>query len=176
MPPFRVLAAAAALALCTGCTIADTPAGAGREPAQAPAVTAPAARCAETSSTPANARPPVLAESTSPWLGQGDLWAAVPDYPANANADGSGLVLKFPLVTLANGTPTPALGPPAVSATRVDAPGDATGQVGGFASSFGAGALSFWPASVDLPAAGCWAITGTLGAAVVQFVVDVRGA
>lgn len=153
--------------------MADTSASEVRRPARPPAVRTPAIPCDRTNATPADARPPVLARSTRPWLGQGDLWTAIPDYPAVAGA-GSALVLKFPVVTLTNGTPTSAMGPPTVSATRSDAPGQATGQVGGFARTYGSDALSFWPTVVEFPEAGCWTVTSTLGAAVVQFMVGVN--
>ena len=168
MPPLRALAAGAVLVLCTGCAMASQP-GAPVVPPVAAPITVP---CTETAATPSAARPPVLAGTTSAWFGQGDLWVGVPDHPAIVQGDS--LVLKFPWVTLADGAPTSALGPPTVTATRSDAPGDAAGQIGGFAHAFGTGGLSFWPATVAFPAPGCWTVTGALGAAVLQFIVAVE--
>jgi hypothetical protein len=171
MPPFRALAAAAVLVLSTACTIGSE----GTEPVMLPPTTASVTvHCTETSATPLDGRPAVLADTTSSWFGQGDLWVGLPDYPAVEQGDS--LALKFPWVTLADGATTSALGPPTVTGTRSDAPGDATGQLGGAARAFGTGDLSFWPATVAFPAPGCWTVTGVLGDAVLQFVVQVQGA
>lgn len=164
MPPFRALAAAA-LMLCGGCSIAEDAA----VPPVAATVTAP---CVETAPTPIEARPPSLAATTSAWFGQGDLWVGLPDYaPAE---QGDALVLRFPFVTLTQGRPTAGRGAPIVTAARTDAPGEAPGQVGTFARAYGTDELSFWPASVAFPDAGCWTVTGLLGTDTVQFTVDVE--
>jgi hypothetical protein len=164
MPPFRALAVAAVLALVGGCS---TPG----ERSELPAATV-AAPCAETVATPPAARPAALAATTSNWYGEGDIWVALPDYPPTQQ--GEALVLKFPLVTLVGGVPTASHGAPVVTAVRVDAQGEAPGQVGGFAQAFGTTDLSFWPASVALPSPGCWTITGLLAAESVQFTVSVE--
>jgi hypothetical protein len=170
MPPLRALAVGAVLLLCTACTIGSE----GNEPiAPPPAAARVTVHCAETSATPLDGRPAVLADTTSAWFGQSDLWVGLPDYPAVEQGDS--LALKVPWVTLADGATTSALGPPTVTATRSDAPGDATGQLGGAARAFGTGDLSFWPATVTFPAPGCWTVTGVLGATVLQFVVKVQG-
>ena len=165
MRPFRALPAAAALMLCGGCSTADE----ATEPPPAVSIAAP---CTETVATPATARPPALAESTSPWFGQGDLWVGLPDYPPTAQ--GEALVLRFPVVTLAGGVPTSQRGAPVVTASRTDAEGEAPGQVGEFSPTFGTHDLAFWPVSVAFPEPGCWEVTGTLGAASVQFTVSVE--
>ncbi|TQM06507.1 hypothetical protein [Pseudonocardia kunmingensis] len=164
MPSLRVLAAAAALLLCGGCATTEAPPAA---PAAAPAP----AHCAETTATPTGERPPALASSTSGWFGQDDLWVGLPDYPPAAQGDA--LVLRFPVVTLDDGAPTDERGAPVVTAERVDAAGEAPGQVGAFAHAYGTGELSFWPASVVFPDPGCWAVTGLLGTASLQFTVAV---
>jgi hypothetical protein len=163
MPPFRALAAAAVLTLC-GCAPAEEP--------PPPAVATIAAPCAETVATPTASRPPALAATTSAWYGQDDLWVGLPDYPPVVQ--GSALVLKFPVVTLARGVPTSERGAPVVTAVRADAAGEAPGQVGGFARAYGTDDLSFWPASVPFPEPGCWTVTGLLGTASVQFTVSVE--
>jgi hypothetical protein len=164
MSPFRALATAAAAGLLlAGCSIA--------EEHTARLATVPVeTRCVATEATSADARPPALT-LVRPWFGGGDLWVALPDYPARA--EGDTLVLRFPLVTLENGTPTGALGPPVVTATRRDAPGDAAVQVDEFTRAFGTGELVFWPASVAFPEAGCWTVAGSLGDRRVEFVVDI---
>jgi hypothetical protein len=165
MPPFRALAAAAVLMFSGGCSMAA------EEPPEPPPAVAVAAPCVETVPTPAPARPPAL-HTTSAWFGQGDLWVGLPDYPPVPQ--GGALVLKFPVVTLADGEPTSERGAPVVTAVRADAAGEAPGQVGGFARAFGTEDLSFWPASVAFPEPGCWTVTGLLGAASVQFTVSVE--
>ena len=164
MPPLRVLAAIAALTMCAGCTMAA-------ESTVQPAASPAAAWCPETSPTPDAARPAVLAGTSISWFGQGDLWVGLPDYPPVA--EGDGLLLRFPWVTLHDGAPTSALGPPAVVATRTDARRSASVRLGSIAQAFGTRALAFWPASVVFPEPGCWTVRGALGAASVQFVVDV---
>jgi hypothetical protein len=165
MPPFRALAAAATLTLCGGCSIAE-------EPAEPPAATSQAVHCSETPATPIRDRPPALAQTTSAWFGQGDLWVGLPDYPPVPQGDT--LVLRFPVVTLAQGVPTATRGAPVVTAQRADAAGEAPGQVGGFGRAYGTETLSFWPASVAFPDPGCWTVTGLLGNAALQFTVEVE--
>jgi hypothetical protein len=165
MRPFRTLAAATVSMLCAGCSMAEEP------PAQPPALTV-AAPCVETTATPTAARPRALAATTSAWYGDDDLWVGLPDYPPAAQGDA--LVLKFPVVTLADGVPTSERGAPVVTAVRADTAGEAPGQVGGFARAFGTDDLSFWPASVAFPHPGCWTVTGQLGTASVQFTVSVE--
>jgi hypothetical protein len=131
-----------------------------------------AAPCAETLATPPVERPAALATATSDWFGQGDLWVDLPDHAPTPQGDA--LVVEFPVVTLVEGLPTASRGAPAVTAVRTDAPGEAPGQVGGFAQSFDAADLSFWPASVAFPTPGCWAVTGLLAAEAVQFTVSVE--
>ncbi|HLU56241.1 MAG TPA: hypothetical protein VKZ81_12335 [Pseudonocardia sp.] len=164
MRPIRALAATAAVAFAAGCSTAADPTG-----MPAAAVAAP---CVETVATPAAQRPAALAGTTSNWYGEGDIWVAVPDYPPTRQ--GEALVLKFPVVTLVDGAPTASRGAPVITAVRVDAAGEAPGQVGGFAQAFGTSDLSFWPASVALPAPGCWRITGLLAAQAVEFTVWVE--
>jgi hypothetical protein len=166
MPPFRTLAAAAILTLCGGCSMAAEPS---EPPPPAVAVAAP---CAETVATPIADRPTALAQTSSPWFGQGDLWVSLPDYPPTVQ--GETLVLRFPVVTLDDGVPTSERGAPVVTASRTDAQGEAPGQIGAFARAFGTDDLSFWPASVAFPDAGCWQVTGLLGAESVQFMVSVE--
>jgi hypothetical protein len=168
MPPLRAVCVAAALLMATGCTMA----GESAVPIAPPAAASITVRCTETPATAPDGRPAVLANSTSAWFGQGDLWVGLPDYPALVQGDT--LVLRFPWVTLANGVATSALGSPAVSAHRSDGPGDAVGQVSASSRAFGTGELSFWPATVAFPSPGCWTVTGAFGATVVQFVVEVR--
>jgi hypothetical protein len=164
MPSLRALAATAALLLCGGCSMADEPA--------APPVAGPTpAHCAETSATPNTDRPPALASTTSAWFGQGDLWVGLPDYPPTAQGDA--LVLRFPVVTLARGEPTSTRGAPVVTAARVDAAGEAPGQIGAFSRAYGTDELSFWPASVAFPDPGCWAVTGQVGRTSLRFTVAV---
>lgn len=151
----------------TGCALGSRTSA----PVTPPAAPTATVRCTETTATPPDGRPAVIAETTRAWFGQGDLWVGLPDYPAITQGDS--LVLRFPWVTVANGIPTSELGPPSVTASRSDAPGDATGQVGGFTRAFGTGELTFWPATMAFPAPGCWTVTGTLGATSVQFVVRV---
>lgn len=165
MPPFRALAAAAALMLCGGCSLAEEPAA----PRTAPAVTVP---CTETTTTPIAERPPVLASTTSSWYGQGDLWVGLPDYPPVVQ--GGTYVLRFPVVTLLQGQPTDERGAPVVTAERTDADGEAPGQIGTYSRAFGTDELSFWPASVAFPDLGCWEVTGLLGTASVQFTIAVE--
>lgn len=167
MRPIRALAAAAVLTLCGACSIAEEPVG----PAP-PAVASVAAPCAETVATPTSARPRALAATTSAWYGVGDLWVGLPDYPPAAQ--GGALVLRFPVVTLSRGVPTEERGAPVVTASRIDAPGEAPGQVGAFSRAFGTDDLAFWPASVTFPGAGCWTVTALLGTASVQFTVSVE--
>lgn len=169
MPPLRAVAVAAALLVAAGCTTAGDPPA----PAAPPAAATITVRCTETSATAPEGRPAVLARSTSAWFGQGDLWVGLPEYPAVPQGDA--LVLRFPWVTLAGGVPTAALGSPAVSARRSDGTGDTVGQVSAASRAFGISELTFWPASLTFPAPGCWTVTGTFGATVVQFVVDVAG-
>jgi hypothetical protein len=166
MPPFRTLAAAAILTLCGGCSMAAEPS---ELPPPAVAVAAP---CAETAATPTADRPPALAQTSSPWFGQGDLWVSLPDYAPTVQ--GETLVLRFPVVTLDDGVPTSERGAPVVTASRTDAQGEAPGQIGAFARAFGTDDLSFWPASVAFPDTGCWQVTGLLGAESVQFMVSVE--
>lgn len=171
MPPLRsttVTASLIAFVILGSAACADR-AGTARSAAPPAATTVPM-RCTETTATPLDGRPSALAETTAAWFGQGDLWVGLPDDPA---AQGDTLVLKFPIVTLADGEPTSDLGPPAVTATRADAPGDVTGSVGGFSRAFGTGELAFWPATVAFPAPGCWTVTSTIGATAVQYVVRV---
>jgi hypothetical protein len=168
MSPFRALAVAAVLgaAVVVNCAACST----AREAAELPA--AAEAPCAETAATPPAARPAALAATTRDWFGQGDLWVGLPDYPPTSQGDA--LVLKFPVVTLVEGLPTASRGAPVVTAVRADAAGEAPGQVGGFAQAFGTTDLSFWPASVAFPSAGCWTITGLLAAEAVQITVSVE--
>ncbi|WP_219415115.1 hypothetical protein [Pseudonocardia nigra] len=163
MPPFRALIGAAAFCLLAGCSIAE------EHPAQLAAVPIEA-RCVETEASPPAGRPPALSLTRS-WFGNGDLWVGLPDYPAKV--DGEALVLRFPWVTFADGAPTATLGPPVVTATRRDAPGEATGRVEELSRAFGTGELVFWPASVTFPEAGCWTVTGTIDDRTVEFVVEV---
>ena len=165
MPPFRALAAAAALTLCGGCSIAE-------EPAAPPAVASVTAPCAETDPTPIPARPRALADTTSAWYGQGDIWVGLPDYAPVAQGDA--LVLRFPIVTLVEGVPTDSRGAPVVTAQRTDAAGEAPGQITGFSRAFGTDDLSFWSASVAFPEPGCWTVTGLLGTAAVHFTISVE--
>jgi hypothetical protein len=167
MPPLRTLAAAAGtvLILCGGCSTAED----AQAPPTAPPVTVP---CTETTATPVAERPPALADTTSSWFGRGDLWVGLPDYPPVPQ--GSTLVLRFPVVTLAAGEPTDTRGAPIVTAERTDADGEAPGQIGTFAHAFGTNDLSFWPASVAFPDPGCWQVTALLGTASVPFTVAVE--
>lgn len=165
MPPFRALAIAAALMLLAGCS------GAGDSDAT-PTLAPPPAPCVETTATPIAARPPALAETTSAWFGQGDVWVGLPDYPPAPQGDA--LVLRFPVVTLARGVPTSSRGAPVVSGTRTDAAGEAPGQIGGFSRAFGTDDLSFWPASVTFADAGCWSVTATLDTSAVSFTIAVE--
>ena len=142
------------------------------ETAGLPAAASAAAPCAETVATPPASRPAALAAIASDWFGQGDLWVGLPGHPPIAQ--GNALVLKFPVVTLAEGAPTASLGAPVVTAVRAGAAGEAPGQVGGFARAFGTGDLSFWPASVAFPSSGGWTVTGLLAAEAVQFTVSVE--
>jgi hypothetical protein len=164
MPSMRVLAAAAALLLCGGC-------GAAEEPAAVPEAARAPAQCAETTASPTAERPPALASSTSGWFGEDELWVGLPDYPPATQGDA--LVLRFPVVTLDDGEPTGERGAPVVTAERVDAAGEAPGQVGGFSHAYGTDGLAFWPASVVFPDPGCWAVTSLLGTASLQFTVAV---
>jgi hypothetical protein len=152
------------LALSGGCSTAA-------EPAELPPVAVPI-RCAESVATPPTARPAALADSTSNWFGQGDIWVGLPDYPPTPQGDA--LVLKFPVVTLVEGVPTASRGAPVVTAVRADAAGVAPGQVGGSTHAFGTADLTFWPASVAFPSPGCWTVTGRLAAESVQFTVSVE--
>jgi hypothetical protein len=165
MPPFRALVAVAALTLCGGCSMAE-------EAPAPPATSSVAVSCTETTATPSADRPPVLAATTSSWVGQGDLWVGLPDYPPMVR--GSTLVLRFPVVTLARGEPADTRGVPVITAARTDATGEAPGQVGAFSRAFGTDHLSFWPASVAFPDAGCWQVTSLLGPTAVHFTVDVE--
>jgi hypothetical protein len=167
MPPFRTLAAAAILTFCGGCSMAAEPS----ESPQPPAITV-AAPCAESVATPTADRPTALAQTSSPWFGQGDLWVSLPDYPPTVQ--GETLMLRFPVVTLDGGVPTSERGAPVVAASRTDAQGEAPGQIGTFARAFGTDDLSFWPASVAFPDPGCWQVTGLMGAESVQFMVSVE--
>lgn len=164
MAPVRALAAATALLLLTGCSVA------GRA-ADLPTAAVAVAPCVETTANPAAARPPVLAGTTSLWFGRDDLWVGLADYPPAV--EGSALVLKFPWVTLVKNAPTDTLGAPAVSATRNDAPGEAEVVLGGYTRSFGTGDLAFWPSSVRFPDPGCWTVSGRLADTDVEFVVGV---
>jgi hypothetical protein len=171
MPPFRALAAAAAagvLFLLAGCTIAEE---ATTRRAAAVSVQPP---CEETRPTPGAQRPPVLADRTSAWYGQGDLWVQLPDYAPEQHGDA--LMLKFPMVTLEDGVPTVARGAPVVSATSSDADGMTPGVVNFYTQTYGTGNLAFWPVSVAFPAPGCWTVTGRLGESTVLFTVDVEPA
>ncbi|OLT14858.1 hypothetical protein BJF78_16975 [Pseudonocardia sp. CNS-139] len=177
MPSLRALTvplglplAAAVLAAVSGCGISRLaePSPGVPPPAPVPAVTV---RCTETTPTAPADRPEVLALTSSPWFGVSDLWAGLPDQPAVAQ-DGA-LVLRFPWVTLADDEPTGELGPPTVVATRTDAPGEASAQVGAYAQAFGISGLAFWPAAVTFPAPGCWTVTGTFGSTAVAFAVRV---
>jgi hypothetical protein len=153
------------MTLCGGCSLAE-------EAAVPPTVTTVAVPCRETKATPIAERPPVLAETTSSWFGRGDLWVGLPDYAPIVQ--GGTLVLRFPVVTLAQGQPTDTRGAPIVTAARTDAAGEAPGQVGTYSRAYGTGNLSFWPASVAFPDPGCWEVTGLLGPASVQFTVAVE--
>ncbi|HYH32819.1 MAG TPA: hypothetical protein VD903_20800 [Pseudonocardia sp.] len=165
MPPLRALAAVAALTICTGCSMTDE--------APAPAAVVPVTvPCAETEATPIADRPPVLAATTRPWFGQDDLWVGLPDYPPDAQGDA--LVLRFPMVTLAQGAPTDERGAPVVTAERADSAGEAPGRVGVYSRAYGTDALSFWPVSVVFPDPGCWTVSGLLGTASLQFTVSVE--
>ena len=166
MPRFRAPAAVAAvLALCVGCATAE-------QSITLPPASIAAATCTETAATPPAERPAALAATTSDWFGQGDIWVGLPDHVPTQQGDA--LVLEFPVVTLVGGLPTSSRGAPAVTAVRTDAPGEAPGQVGGFAQAFGTDDLSFWPASVAFPTPGCWSVTGLLAAESVQFTVSVE--
>jgi hypothetical protein len=154
------------LLMCCGCATA--------EPATvAPVGAPPAANCIETEATPASARPAVLATSTNLWFGTDDLWVGLPDHaPA---VQGDKLVLKFPWVTLRGDDPTPDMGLPQVSATRAGAATPVPASFGVYSQTYGSGKLSFWPATIEFPEAGCWTVTGALGDTTVQFVVKVTG-
>jgi hypothetical protein len=152
------------LLLCCGCATA--------EPATLAPVGTPApANCAETEATPASARPEVLATSTNLWFGADDLWVGLPDHAPTAQGDE--LVLKFPWVTLERGDPTSEMGPPQVSATRTGVATPVPASIGAYSETYGTGKLSFWPATIEFPGAGCWTVTGALGTTTVQFVVRV---
>ena len=166
MKSVRLVAVAVAGLLLTAC-------GTGAEQAvmAAPAATAVAPPCTETTATPAAGRPAVLASTTGSWFGAADLWVGLPDHPATVQGDA--LVLKFPWVTLDDDQPTAELGPPEVSAARAGAPAPVPAAIAEYSRTFGTGDLAFWPAMIEFPAPGCWTVTGRLAGTTVEFVVDV---
>jgi hypothetical protein len=155
---------AGTLLACCGCATAEPS-------AVAPVGAAVPIACTETAATPGGERPPVLASTTGSWYGSADLWVGLADHPPTKQGDR--LVLKFPWVTLQDGKPTAALGPPQVAATRTGVVTPVAAGFGQHTRSFGTGGLSFWPAALEFPEGGCWTVTGRFGDTTVEFVVQV---
>lgn len=103
------------------------------------------------------------------WFGARELWTGLPtDYDAGRHKNG--YVLKYPWVTVDNHRTTSKFGPPAVHAKRIDGPGHAVGDFGGYATTHH---LDFWPSSIVFPSRGCWVVTGKLRTTVVRFILEV---
>jgi len=160
----RLLAVTIGLTVLAGCSVATDASG----PASVSAASAP---CVETDPSSPSGLPAVFEGLTTSWFGQNDLWVGLPDY--EPIAQNGALVLRFPWVTLAEGTPSKSGGPPAVVANNTDDAGGVTGEVGDYATAYGTGGLAFWPAEVSFPNEGCWTVTGTYGDTTVAFSVDV---
>lgn len=117
--------------------------------------------------------PPVVSRESHDWYGHDDLWVSLgfarPDPDNFARLDGS-YRLKYGSVTLDNGKLTSRFGPPAVEARRLDGPGTATVDVGGYGDT---GSVQFWPTVIDFSDRGCWLVTSSIRKTTVRFVVKV---
>jgi hypothetical protein len=114
----------------------------------------------------------VLRDAGGAWYGEDDLWASVPAVEAGpVRLDDGTYRLKHAWITLdRDGHFTSRKGPPAFEGKRLDAPGEADGSSGGYAST---DQLKWWPTAFDYPSAGCWAEIATLGETRVRLVLEV---
>jgi hypothetical protein len=109
------------------------------------------------------------------WAGAKNLWAQPPD----GVVVGEPTRLKHGAFTLdKRGRMTAALGPPVLTAQRLDGDGTAHGDRlddSNYASASGEnGRVDFWPSTITLPTPGCWELTQKLGGTTIRFVVLVR--
>ncbi|MBT9254581.1 hypothetical protein KMZ32_03895 [Phycicoccus sp. MAQZ13P-2] len=83
--------------------------------------------------------------------------------------------IKYPSFTIQDDDVTDELGPPQVSAKRLDGGGEIAGDTGGYATAKddSGKTLHWWPTGIQFSGPGCWRITETVGSTSITYVVDI---
>ena len=106
-------------------------------------------------------------EGKTTWYGEGPLWVDLAGF-YDAGQVGDTVVARHAWWTFdAAGEATLGSGPPKVTATRLDGPGQKVATVRRRADP----ALPYWPTRLTYPDVSCWLVTGELDGTVVRVVV-----
>ena len=109
-------------------------------------------------------------------FGQGTLWVGAwwSDKAVLEQARQHGGI-KYPSFTIQDDVVTDELGPPQVSAKRLDGEGESSGDTGGYATAEDDSGkpLHWWPTGIRFSSPGCWQVTETVGSTSITYVVDV---
>jgi hypothetical protein len=104
----------------------------------------------------------------STWYGEGPLWVDLAGFYDAAQV-GDTVVARHAWWTVdAAGEATLETGPPTVTATRIDGPGEKVATVRRHADP----PPSYWPTRLTFPDVSCWLVTGELDGTVVRVVVQ----